>query len=98
MQEEGGGDVGGRHRKRAAVSGGRPIDPGAGQCRTRLAQPETPKGTLRACEPNRDTLLRELGSGKVGYNKYELVNVMARKMDEAYLAGYISKAENVRAW
>jgi hypothetical protein len=43
-------------------------------------------------------LLRELGSGKVGYNKYELVNVMVRKADEAYLAGYISKAENIRTW
>jgi hypothetical protein len=40
--------------------------------------------------------LRELGSGKVGYNKYELVNVVVRKADEAYLAGYISKAENIR--
>jgi hypothetical protein len=28
--------------------------------------------------------LRELGSGQVGYNKYELVNAMARKMDGAY--------------
>jgi hypothetical protein len=43
-------------------------------------------------------VLRELGSGKVGYNKYELVNVMVRKMDGAYLAGYISKAENIRTW
>jgi hypothetical protein len=43
-------------------------------------------------------VLRELGSGKVGYNKYELVNVMVRKVDEAYLAGYISKAENIRTW
>jgi hypothetical protein len=43
-------------------------------------------------------LLRELGSGKVEYNKYELVNVMVRRMDEAYLAGYISKAENIRTW
>ena len=31
--------------------------------------------------------MRELGSGKVGYNKYELVNVMmVRKMDGAYFA------------
>jgi hypothetical protein len=43
-------------------------------------------------------MLRELGSGKVGYNKYELVNVMVRKMDGAYLAGHISKAENVHTW
>jgi hypothetical protein len=43
-------------------------------------------------------VLRELGSGKVGYNKHELVDVMARKMDEAYLAGYTSKAGNIRTW
>jgi hypothetical protein len=43
-------------------------------------------------------VLRELGSGKVGYNEHELVNVMVRKMDGAYLAGYASKAENIRAW
>ena len=45
-------------------------------------------------------VLRELGSGKVGYNKYELVNVMVmvRKMDGAYLAGHISKAENKHTW
>ena len=34
-------------------------------------------------------LLRELGSGKVGYNKYELFDVMVRKTDGTYLAGYI---------
>ena len=44
-------------------------------------------------------LLRELGSGKVGYNKYELFNVMVRKMDGAYFARQISKkAKNVRTW
>ena len=44
-------------------------------------------------------LLRELGSGKVGYNKYELVNVMmVRKMDGAYFARQISKAKNIRIW
>jgi hypothetical protein len=32
-------------------------------------------------------VFRELGSGQVGYNKHELANVMARKMDKAYLAG-----------
>ena len=31
-------------------------------------------------------------------NKYELVNVMVRKMDGAYLAGHISKAENIHTW
>jgi hypothetical protein len=42
-------------------------------------------------------VLRELGSGKVGYNKYELVlvNVMVRKMDGAYFARQISKAKNI---
>ena len=44
-------------------------------------------------------VLRELGSGKVGYNKYELVNVMmVRKMDGAYFARQISKAKNIRIW
>ena len=44
-------------------------------------------------------LLRELGSGKVGYNKYELANVMmVRKMDGAYFARQISKAKNIRIW
>ena len=44
-------------------------------------------------------MLRELGSGKVGYNKYELVNVMmARKMDGACFARQISKAKNIRMW
>jgi hypothetical protein len=43
-------------------------------------------------------MLRELGSGQVGYNKYELVSVMARNMGWAYLAGHISKAKNNRTW
>jgi hypothetical protein len=43
-------------------------------------------------------MLRELGSGKVGYNKYEVVNVVVRRMAEACLAGYVSKAEDIRAW
>ena len=44
-------------------------------------------------------VLRELGSGKVGYNKHELVNVMmVRKMDGAYFARQISKAKNIRIW
>jgi hypothetical protein len=32
------------------------------------------------------------------HNKHELVNVMVRKMDGAYLAGHISKAENIHTW
>jgi hypothetical protein len=59
---------------------------------------EPQRGDRERCINNRKILLRELGSGKVGYNKYELVNVMVRKMDETYLAGYISKAENIRTW
>jgi hypothetical protein len=37
-------------------------------------------------------MLRELGSGQVGYKKYELVNVMVRKIIGAHLAGHMSKA------
>jgi hypothetical protein len=43
-------------------------------------------------------MLRELSPRLVGYNKYELVNVMVRKVDGAYLAGHIPKAENTHTW